>query len=283
MSDKPKILTKKDFLDASGFNGEKEIENIVAFLKDRFEKTPCKKAIIGVSGGIDSAVSLSLLVRAIGAENIIALTLPYQSISSIDSIKDSASLCQSLGVKIFKHGLNEVVDMYFANLLRGQSNRENIPLRRGNVCARMRMIHLFDYATIFNGLVVGTENRTEKILGFCTIAGDSASIIEPLIKFHKTEIFELAKHLGVPAKIIKKVPSAELWVGQTDEQELGFSYWDADRIFLLGGKDIYEEEKETELVDEIHRLTEIDKAEITKIIHHARKMRFKQEIPYCYE
>jgi len=278
-----KITTKKDFLTATGFDGEKEINEIVSFLKGCFSKSPRQRAIIGVSGGIDSAVTLSLLVKSIGAENILALNLPYQSISSSESIVDSASLCKSLGVKMFTHGINDMVDAYFTNILRGQSHRENLALRRGNVCARARMIHLFDYSTMFNGMVVGTENKTEKILGFCTIGGDNISIIEPVIKFYKTEIFELAKHLGVPAKIIKKTPTAELWVGQTDEKELGFSYWDADRIFFLGGQNIYNEIKENELVEEIHLATDIPKEEIIKIIKHARKMKFKQEIPYCYE
>lgn len=178
----------------------KKITNeLVDFIKNAFQKAGFTKAVIGVSGGVDSATSYELAVRALGKENVLAYFLPYKKIAPI--VEEFLSF-------------DPTIDK----------------LRRGNVMARVRMIILFDQAKKRRALVVGTENRTEHILGYFTRFGDSASDIEPLRNLYKTQVYELAKFLKIPKSILNKAPTAGLWEGQTDEGEFGFTYKDADEV-----------------------------------------------------
>lgn len=181
------------------------------------------KVVLGVSGGVDSAVSVALAVKALGAGNVHALLLPHAE-SDPDSETDGRLVCEQLKIT------SERVDItpYCAPLL------EKIPsdarVRRGNVKARVRMILLFDRSSAIPALVLGTGNKTEALLGYTTLHGDDACGLNPLAEVYKTEVWELAKTLGLPEKVIVKTPSADLWPEQTDEGELGMRYLQADEI-----------------------------------------------------
>ena len=182
------------------------------------------KAIIGLSGGIDSTVVAYLTVKAIGKENVIGIRLPYNN----SGLLDSGLIVEKLGIKTKVIFINEIVDSYI-----GEGNDK---LRIGNFMARIRMCILYDKAKENNALVIGTTNKTEMELGYFTKYGDGGVDIEPIADLYKTEIFELAKHLGIPDKIINKTPSADLWEGQTDEDELGMEYEYIDK--MLGMENI---------------------------------------------
>jgi len=219
---------------------EKEIENIVIRIKEKFAQANFSKAIVGVSGGIDSAVVLSLTVRAMGAENVIPMFLPYSTLGT-SGVLDSMELVQKLGIplkNIVRVDIKPMVD----TIVRTDPFMDNV--RKGNIMARVRMILLFDEAKKRKGLVVGTENKSEHLLGYFTRFGDEASDVEPIIHLYKTQVYVLGKVLDVPEKIISKSPSADLWPEQTDEKELGFLYKDADEILYQ----LYDEKK---MVEEI--------------------------------
>jgi NAD+ synthase len=181
--------------------------------------------VLGVSGGVDSAVSAALAVRGLGAGNVHALLLPHAE-SDPDSESDGLLVCDQLGLA------HERVDItpYCAPLL------ADIPpdarIRRGNVKARVRMILLFDRSSAIPALVLGTGNKTEGLLGYTTLHGDDACGLNPLAQAYKTEVWELAKNLGLPERVIAKAPSADLWPTQTDEGELGMRYRQADEILF---------------------------------------------------
>jgi NAD+ synthase len=183
------------------------------------------KVVLGVSGGVDSAVSAALAVRALGAGNVHALLLPHAE-SDPDSETDGRLVCDDLCIRC------ERVDVtpYCAPLL------EKIPpdarIRRGNVKARVRMIALFDRSSAIPALVLGTGNRTEILLGYTTLHGDDSCGLNPLAEVYKTEVWELARTLGLPERVITKTPSADLWPEQTDEGELGMRYRQADRVLF---------------------------------------------------
>lgn len=209
---------------------EKEKKRIVSFLKDAFKKQQINHAVIGLSGGIDSTVSFYLLKEVLPPENIYAAHLFYEEpvFTNVSNIIESAHIPDS---NIFLLSIKEPVDVT-AKLL-GIDADETEKKRRGNIAARMRMIILFDLAKKINGLVCGTENKTENLLGYFTRFGDQASDIEPIEHLYKTQIFQLAKYLGVPKTIREQKPTAGLWAGQTDEGEFGFSYTDADQVLFL--------------------------------------------------
>lgn len=200
-----------------------EAEKIITFIKKTFQKEGFKKAVIAVSGGIDSSVALVLTVKALGAENVYSLQLPYknQETENSDLILDFVKIPLKNRVKI---NIGKIVDGF------GVKDKA----RLGNIMARVRMIYCFDLAKKLNALVVGTENKSEKMLGYYTRFGDEAADIEPIIHLYKTQVRQLAKELKIPEKIIKQVPTAGLWSEQTDEGDLGFTYKEADQA--LQGK-----------------------------------------------
>ena len=192
------------------------IENyLIKFLRNEVLKTGLKGAIVGLSGGIDSCVVATLAQKAFG-EKFIAIMMPSAT-SSQNSLDDACELCKNLNIKNSSVYIGDLVEVYFKNI-------EKTNLRVGNFSARMRMSILYDLSTQNSSLVLGTSNKSELLLGYGTIFGDLASAINPVGDLYKTEIFEFARYLNIPEQIIAKPPSADLWEGQSDEDELGFTY-----------------------------------------------------------
>lgn len=198
----------------------------VKFIQEVFKREKIKLAVIAVSGGIDSSLALVLMVKALGKENVFSLQLPYgkQSTELSDKILDFIRLPKENRQLI---NIQTVVDAF------GVKDK----VRLGNIKARVRMIYAYDRAKEFKALVIGTENKSEKLLGYYTRFGDEASDIEPIIHLYKTQVIKLAKELNLPEAIINQAPTAGLWPGQTDERELGFSYNVADAVFQGKKKD----------------------------------------------
>lgn len=199
---------------------------LVDFVRDQIRNAGFTKAVIGLSGGIDSAVSAYLSAEALGAENVFTVLMPYAS-SSPESKADAELVVQQLAVSSEVVDITPMVDPF----LSGQKITDKV--RRGNVMARMRMIVLYDRSLMRRALVVGTSNKTEMMLGYGTLFGDMACALNPLGDLYKTQVWQLAGALGVPQKIIEKKPTADLWQNQTDESELGFLYKDVDRVLYF--------------------------------------------------
>ena len=199
-------------------------EILLGFLKNETNRIGIKKAVIGLSGGIDSAVSAYLSAKAFGSKNVTCILMPYKT-SSKSSITDALKVAEILKVNYKIIDISNTVDTLVKDV--GDKNISNV--RKGNIMARVRMMILYDESARENALVVGTSNKTEILLGYSTIFGDSACAINPIGDLYKTQLRGLAKHLNVPEVIINKKPSADLWKGQTDEDELGFSYEDVDK------------------------------------------------------
>jgi NAD+ synthase len=206
-------------------NTELATRILTDFIRTEIQRAGFEKAVIGVSGGIDSALSCVLSAQALGPENVLALFMPYTS-TSPQSAQHAEQIIQLTGVQ---HETVEITPMVDP-LLAGIPEEERV--RRGNVMARMRMIVLYDHSVAFEGLVVGTGNKTEILLGYTTLYGDSACALNPLGDLYKTQVRQLAKALDIPDEIVSKPPSADLWIGQTDEDELGFTYEDVDQLLV---------------------------------------------------
>ncbi len=199
---------------------------LVGFIQSEIRRTGLSRAVVGLSGGVDSSVVTFLAVRALGAENVLAVTMPYRT-SSEETRRDSRAVIEQLGVATRDIPITDQIDAYFAR------QPDASQLRRANKCARERMTILYDQSAEFEGLVLGTSNKSELLLGYGTQYGDMASAINPIGDVYKTQLYQLGAHLGVPASILSKAPTGDLWVGQTDEAELGFSYADVDRLLYL--------------------------------------------------
>lgn len=199
---------------------------IVGFIRDALGKAGFTRAVIGLSGGLDSSVVAYLTAEALGAANVLAVMMPYRT-SNPDSEGDARKVIAALNLPHKKIEITAMADPLLATL------PENAARRRGNIMARMRMICLYDQSEEWRGLVVGTSNKTEMLLGYTTIFGDSAAAVQPIADLYKRQVRQLARAIGVPDSIIAKAPSADLWAGQTDEGELGFTYDQADQILYL--------------------------------------------------
>ncbi len=275
-------------------NLKKETQKIISFLKSIQKKTKKEKVVIGVSGGIDSAVTLTLLSKSYKKQNIFPVYLPYalpliksfdQNLNKVKElinqlkidkenfliipIKKPVDKLIDIAKGVGKKGLDKFIfelKECFTCPSADYTNR----LRVGNILARVRMIVLFDIAKKIDGLVCGTENRSENILGYYTRFGDEASDIEPIIHLYKNQIYQLAKYLKIPEKIINSPPSANLWEDQTDEGEFGFSYKEADEIFY----NIFDLKKS------VKKISKKKFPHFKKIIKYLENNKFKKEVPY---
>jgi len=196
------------------------------FLRDEIRKIGIEHAVLGLSGGIDSALSCYLAAQAIGAHNVYAVRMPYKS-SSQDSLDHAQLVIDALGVHSETVDITGMAD----SLIEHTPDISN--LRKGNIMARARMIVLYDRSAAYRALVIGTSNKTELLLGYGTLFGDMASAVNPLGDLYKTQIRQLAQAIGVPQPIIDKPPSADLWTGQTDEAEMGLTYSEVDKLLFL--------------------------------------------------
>ena len=202
------------------------VEVIAGFISSQLAQTGFRRLVVGLSGGVDSATTAFLAVRAAGADNVLGVRMPYRT-SSPESEADALAVVDALGCLTEQVDISPMVDPMLA-LIDGEEAATRV--RRGNVMARQRMIVLYDRSAAFDGLVIGTSNKTESLLGYGTLWGDMAAAIQPIGDLYKSQLREVAECLGVPERILAKPPSADLWPGQTDETELGASYDDLDRI-----------------------------------------------------
>ncbi len=199
---------------------------LTRFIRHEVYSNGFKRVVVGLSGGIDSALSTYLAARALGPENVLAIRMPYRT-SSPNSLADAQAVIDALGVQSETVDITPMVEPLFERF----SDMNHV--RRGNIMARQRMIILYDQSMAFGGLVVGTSNKTEMLLGYSTIYGDSAAAMQPIADLYKCQVRQLAAAMGVPDSILHKAPSADLWEGQTDEAELGYSYDTADQLLYL--------------------------------------------------
>ena len=245
-------------------NSELAARILTGFIRDSITKAGMARAVIGLSGGIDSAVSAYLAARALGAENVLAVRMPYQT-SSAASLSDAGAVIEDLDLPNLTIPISALADPLIERF------PEMSNLRKGNIMARMRMITLYDQSMAFGGLVMGTSNKTEFLLGYSTIYGDSGVALHPIADLYKYQIRQMARYLDVPASIINKPPSADLWVGQTDEEELGFTYDEADQVLFL-------------LVDERYTVDEVadegfDRDFVVKIWERVKANHYKRTMP----
>lgn len=202
---------------------------IIKGIRQYFKKAGMREAVVGLSGGIDSALALRLVADAIGSDNVMALLMPEKGLTRIEDVKDAANLCRSLKIKYKIIEINLLLDIF-----KKTKQNKNSWI---NLKPRIRMVILYNYANLNNALVVGTSNKTELKLGYFTKHGDGACDLEVIGDLYKTEVRALARYLNLPSEIIDKVPSAGLFNGQTDEKEIGASYEDIDNM-LMGKRKI---------------------------------------------
>ncbi len=225
------------------------LDNLVLSFKNAFDKTGAENAVIGISGGIDSALACAVACKALGAKKVKGFFMPYKT-SSEHSYNDAHKLSEKYGFKL------EFVDISVAADAFINMSSNITPLRKGNIMARCRMVVLFDKAAEHSGIVVGTSNRTELLLGYGTWYGDTASSINIVGELYKREVYGVSAKAGMVESIMKKAPTADLWPGQTDESELGFTYELIDNILYdieqqhLGRNELYEK-YDKESVDKI--------------------------------
>lgn len=237
---------------------------LTGFIRTEITRAGFQRALIGLSGGLDSALSCFLAAEALGKENVLAVRMPYKT-SSPDSLEHAQLVIDQLGVKSVTIPITDMAD----GLINQFANMDD--MRRGNILARTRMIVLYDQSNVFSGLVVGTSNKTEILLGYSTLYGDSACALNPLGDLYKTQLRQLARDMQVPQVIIEKAPTADLWAGQTDEGELGFTYAEVDKLLYL-------------LVDERYSPTECVEAGfarefVEKVVERIRRFHFKRMMP----
>jgi NAD+ synthase len=237
---------------------------LIGFIHDEITRTGYSRAVINLSGGLDSAVSCVIAAQALGSENILALRLPYKT-SSADSLEHAQLLIDQLKIQSLTIPITKLADPLFEQF----PDISNI--RKGNIMARLRMIVAYDQSEAFHGLVVGTGNKTEILLGYTTLFGDSACALNPIGDLYKSQVRQLAVELNVPKVIIDKQPSADLWQGQTDEGELGFTYARVDQLLYL-------------LVDHRYTLSEcidagFDGEFVHTVVKRIQRFQFKRILP----
>lgn len=246
-----------------------KINEIILFLQKTFAAAAKKNAVIAVSGGIDSALSLSLLVKAMSKEQIWPILLPYER----QNMEDAEAILDFWQIPVENRRVLNIASMVDAacKSLQVESSDQ---LRKGNLMARARMMAVFDYAKSKDALVVGTENKSEHYLGYFTRFGDEASDLEPLLTLYKTQVRQLARELNLPEVFLEKAPSAGLWQNQSDEQEFGFSYELADQVL-------------THLIDQKVLKNDIPglfpqnhQNLVTRVLQRVDAVAFKHQVPY---
>jgi NAD+ synthase len=237
---------------------------LTRFIHTEITRTGLTRAVLGLSGGIDSAVVAYLAVRALGAGNVLAVRMPYKS-SSQDSLDDAQLVIDDLKMQSLTIPITDMAD----GLIAREPQMSN--LRKGNIMARCRMITLYDQSEAFKGLVVGTGNKTEILLGYSTLFGDSAHALNPIGDMYKAQIRQLSQAVGVPQPILDKAPSADLWSGQTDEAELGFTYEEADKLLFLLVDQRYSPEECVE--------AGFDRKFVQTVLRRVRRNHFKRVMP----
>ena len=235
-----------------------------AFIVNEVHKVGLTRVVVGLSGGVDSALSTCLAAAALGPDNVLAVKMPYTT-SSKESIEHADLVIAATGIASLTVDISAQVDAYFDQF----PDADN--MRRGNKMARERMTILYDHSARWNALVLGTSNKTELLLGYGTLFGDMASAINPLGDLYKTQVWALSDCVGVPEAVVTKQPSADLWAGQTDEQELGFSYQEVDELLYLLVDQRYSRE---ELLAEGFRADFID-----RIARRIMNSQYKRRLP----
>ena len=198
---------------------------LAGFVHDEITKFGFTRAVLGLSGGVDSALSAFIAARGLGPENVLALIMPYESSSPL-SAEHALLAANHLGIEARQADITPQINAYFERF--PEADR----LRRANKMARERMTILYDHSVVEKAMVVGTSNKTEALLGYTTLWGDMACAVNPLGDLYKTQVRQLSRYLGVPDVIIDKAPTADLWAGQTDEGELGFTYAEVDELLV---------------------------------------------------
>ena len=215
---------------------EKAKETIVDFIRTKAQEAGVEGMVVGLSGGIDSALTAYLAVEALGARNVLGIHIPELNITPAEDVLDATEVADRLNIEFKTIDISEILSSFMYSI---PQSDDATPLTNGNLKARIRMSILYYYANLTGRMVVGTGNKTEIMLGYYTKYGDGGVDIEPIGDLYKTEVMELSRMAGVPDGIITKPPTAGLWVGQTDEEELGISYVVVDKLLemLLDGKD----------------------------------------------
>ena len=237
---------------------------LTGFIRSEIARAGFSKGVIGLSGGLDSSLACYLAAEALGAENVLAVRMPYKT-SSPESSQHAQLVIDALGVQTLTVEITGMVDPLFGRF--PDANQ----MRRGNAMARARMIVLYDQSEAFHGLVVGTGNKTEILLGYTTLFGDAANALNPVGDLYKTQVRQLSRAMGVPQPIIDKPPSADLWLGQTDEGELGFTYEEVDQLLYL-------------LVDQRYNPSDcveagFDEKFVRAVVERVRRNHFKRILP----
>jgi NAD+ synthase len=259
-----KTKTQPDILHRLNINTDLARRMLTGFIRDQIDKAGMKGAVLGLSGGIDSALSAYLSAEALGPKNVLVVRMPYRTSSSA-SLTDAEAVINDLGLPSLTAPITDMVDP----LIEQFPEMGNV--RKGNIMARMRMIVLYDQSAAKGLLPMGTSNKTEFLLGYSTIYGDSGVALHPIADLYKYQVRQLSAALGVPQSILDKAPSADLWEGQTDESELGFTYNDVDQVLYL-------------LVDERYTVTEVieegfDAAFVEKVWHRVKTNHYKRTMP----
>jgi len=237
---------------------------LTGFIRSEINRVGFSRAVVGLSGGIDSTLSCALAAEALGPENVLAVRMPYKT-SSPESLEHAQMVIEQFGVQSETVEITDMADGLIS------LDPDMSKTRKGNVMARARMIVLYDRSEVFKGLVVGTGNKTEILLGYSTLWGDSASALNPIGDLYKAQVRQLARAMGIPAVIIDKAPSADLWVGQTDEGELGFTYDEVDKLLYLLVDQRYSPEECVE--------AGFDRPFVGEVVNRIRRNQFKRMLP----
>ena len=245
---------------------EKSISKIIDSFKSYFRTAGKDSAVIGLSGGIDSAVAAKIAIEALSVSKVKPFFLPYK-LSSDQSRIDAEEFADKFKLNLETIYLTDIADRYYEL----DTNKDMSKLRVGNFLSRLRMNILFDNAAASDSLVVGTSNKTEIILGYGTLYGDSASSVNPIGDLYKFQVYELARYFEIPTSIIDKKPTADLWENQTDEDELGFSYIDIDKLLYS----ILDQELSREMI-----LEKFDKRLVDGIVKRVLNNSFKRNVPF---